>query len=77
MTVIYNPIVRKGTFRVDYKDYKRLYETIGEAEAKYCLIEEFKLFENKSHTQKNLILKSIKVWTIKKVIRQNDLKVKK
>lgn len=76
----YDPVVREGTFRVDYKDLKRIYNAVDVAEAKYCLIEEFNLFPP-AHTVEQLIeqkelretiLKSITVWCIRKTIRQSD-----
>lgn len=76
----FDPVVREGTFRVDYKDLKRIYQAVDIAEAKYCLIEEFNLFPiahnvielNEQKELREKILKSIKVWTLRKTIRQSD-----
>lgn len=82
MTIKFDPVVREGLFRVDYKDLKKLYEAVDIAEAKYCLIDEFNLFPEcktieEAVAQKELkatILKSITVWQIRKTIRQSDMK---
>lgn len=80
--IIYNPVVKKGLFRVDYKDLKKLYTATDEAEAKYKLIEEFSLFPAMKTAEESIknkpvcsaILQPIKVTVIKKTVRKNDVK---
>lgn len=82
MTTKFDPVVREGSFRVDYKQYKRIYQAVDVAEAKHALIEEFNLFPpaetlEEILAQKELretILKSITVWTLRKTVRRSDIR---
>ena len=80
-SLTYNSVIQEGTFRVTYKERSIIVDAIGEAEAKYALINTLEMRpvatrENLRQYKKQMekLLKEIKVTQLRKVIRINDLK---